>query len=393
MIRAAAVLALCAIGCDEPAPPPAAPAVTPDEPPAPELRGRPVELALGATHTCVRLEPGPVVCWGDNSTGALGDGTTERRERLVPVEAVRDATRVVAGGGFTCARRRAGTVACWGDNAHGAVGDGTTARRSSPTDVAGLSGVTELSAGLAAACAILGDRTVRCWGDNREGQLGDEGPATAPVPWPGASDAASVAVGREHTCVLAAGGQVRCRGSNEQGQLASRVGLGDPDSRHQQSQTAIEGAVALSAGDFFTCARLSSGELRCWGDHREGSIGVGRVRTQRFREPTRVGDMTDVEALTTGLASHACVKRRGQGWWCWGRNDEGQIGSGQTHQREPRRLDLVDAPEVVAVGVRHGCAIEAGEVRCFGHNGERQLGASGVGGRRHAVTVRGLPRE
>ncbi len=119
------------------------------------------------------------MCWGWNWDGRLGDGTTTTR--LTPVDVVGLTSGVVAidaGGGFTrghtCVVMMNGSVKCWGNNTYGQLGDGTTEQRLTPVDVVGLSsGVAAVSVSdLSHTCALTTDGCVVCWGNNQYGTLG-----------------------------------------------------------------------------------------------------------------------------------------------------------------------------------------------------------------------------
>ncbi len=156
-------------------------------PGAVEGLGRPVRsVAVGWSHVCALDDTGGIACWGGNSSGALGDGTTESRslpaavlgfaakERAAGGEGSDHAVAVVAGDGHTCAATAAGAVLCWGANDRGQLGDGTAERRLTPTPVQGLaSPVVWLAAGARHTCAVTADGGLLCWGANDRGQLGD----------------------------------------------------------------------------------------------------------------------------------------------------------------------------------------------------------------------------
>jgi alpha-tubulin suppressor-like RCC1 family protein len=134
-----------------------------------------VALSAGRNHTCAALGDGTVRCWGRNSAGQLGDGTTVDRAAPTVVMGLSDVVDVSSSiGEHTCARLRDGTVRCWGSNTLGQLGDGTRINRTSPTTVDRLNDVAGISTGRWHTCAWLVDNAgVYCWGYNFFGQLGD----------------------------------------------------------------------------------------------------------------------------------------------------------------------------------------------------------------------------
>lgn len=116
-----------------------------------------VSLAAGGEDTCAVLKTGSVQCWGDNSSGQLGDGTTNTRTSPVRVSGISNAISVATGRVFSCAVLRSGSIKCWGDNGTGALGDGSADGPSTcqdadpcsltPMTVAGINNATAVSAG------------------------------------------------------------------------------------------------------------------------------------------------------------------------------------------------------------------------------------------------------
>src|SRR5262249_10343745 len=137
------------------------------------------EVEGGARHSCARKTDNTLGCWGVNGVGELGDGTNVSKPS--PVQAGAGTlggavAEVALGYSHTCARKIDGTLWCWGDNSSGQLGDGTTVNKSSPVQIgAGTLGsaVAEVALGSYHTCARKTDGTLWCWGYNTSGELGD----------------------------------------------------------------------------------------------------------------------------------------------------------------------------------------------------------------------------
>jgi serine/threonine-protein kinase len=135
----------------------------------------------------VRGSDGRVLCWGNNYTGQLGDGSRENRARPTLVPGIDDAVQVAAGDLHVCALRRSGRVSCWGRNEFGAAGDGTMGPRLirlAPVDARSIEDAVGISVGGAHSCARLRRGAVLCWGVNNHSQLGDGSNVLRPAPFP-----------------------------------------------------------------------------------------------------------------------------------------------------------------------------------------------------------------
>jgi alpha-tubulin suppressor-like RCC1 family protein len=113
-----------------------------------------------------------------------------------------------------------------------------------PVPVAGLGGVTTLAAGSTHTCALLDNGTVRCWGNAILGQSGTATPANAftidvPTTVAGVAGATSVVAGDNFTCALVTGGSVKCWGENTSGQLGD--GSKPNDMNNPVPVTVVEG--------------------------------------------------------------------------------------------------------------------------------------------------------
>ena len=190
------------------------------------------------SFTCALLSDGTVRCWGQNTDGRLGDGTTDSRTAPVTVSGLSGVTSIAAGADHACAVTSGGTVKCWGDNWYGTVGDGTTRNnRLSPVAVSEISGAAALTAGPWYSCALLSSGTVKCWGKNWQGKLGDgtTEDRLTPVAVSGLSRAAGVTAGQDHVCALLSDATVSCWGDNWYGQL------GDGTSEDRRTPVSVIG--------------------------------------------------------------------------------------------------------------------------------------------------------
>jgi len=95
-------------------------------------------VTAGDAHTCGVTAAGAAYCWGYNSSGQLGDGTTTNRlsPMLVKAPAGVSFAALTAGRLHTCGVTAAGTAYCWGGNGFGQLGDGSTTNRLTPVLVA-----------------------------------------------------------------------------------------------------------------------------------------------------------------------------------------------------------------------------------------------------------------
>lgn len=140
-------------------------------------------IALGGDHGCALLQDGSAQCWGANSKGELGDGSSSERHAPAKVKGLAGARDLALGTHHSCALLQDGSVSCWGQNDKGQLGDGGKADRNAPAPVPGVSGAVSLMASGDRSCARLGSGDIVCWGDNQKGELGDGShePRSAPT--------------------------------------------------------------------------------------------------------------------------------------------------------------------------------------------------------------------
>lgn len=232
-------------------------------------------IGAGAFHSLAVLADGSVVSWGNNSSGQLGDGSTEWA-RLTPVHIAATGVVAVAGGGyFSLAQRADGTVLSWGFNANGQLGDGTTTGRSVPGPVCAtgatncaaspLTGIKSVAAAHNGAhgIALRADGTPLAWGFNGNGELGDGTDTDRHTPGP-----------------VCATGATNC------------------------ASQPLTGITALAAGNQFTLSRTAQGRMLAWGANYDGMLGDGttveRLTPVQVLDPAGAGPLTGVTAIGAG---------------------------------------------------------------------------------------------
>jgi alpha-tubulin suppressor-like RCC1 family protein len=190
-----------------------------------------------------------------------------------------------------------------------------------------------------------------------------------------------VAAGGYHTCVLRPAGDVVCWGRNSDGQIGN--GTATPKPSLVSSVVGMSNAVAVATGGYHTCALLAGGTVQCWGNNKEGALGLGT--NTNASAPISVPGISDAIAITAG-AFHSCALRANRSVMCWGLNADGQLGDGTTSDSSiPRQVSEASLPRLAAgravsvtsisAGGFHTCAVRTNfSVVCWGLNADGQLG-------------------
>jgi len=293
---------------------------------------------------------------------------------------------VVAGGSTNCMLMSDHTVQCFGRNNAGQLGNGTLDNSLTPGAVPGLGHVAAIQAGAEHMCALIADGTIQCWGQNYTGQLGLGGatgehggvPFTmSPNPVVGMTSAIALGVGGFFTCALMADHTVQCWGRNQDGQL----GNGDStiDTTVPGPVSGLSGVAALSAGGYHACAILSDNSVKCWGRNDDGQLGTGD-RTGA-NTPVSVNGLSLPPTAVSAGGYHTCALLPDHTVQCWGRNVYGQVGQPSTTGAfiVPTTVPGITTAVALKSGFFHTCAILAdGTTRCWGLNSTGQVGDGSV---------------
>ena len=242
-------------------------------------------MGMGLKHTCAILEDDTLTCWGLDSHGALGNGDSDTSDKYTPqtitTPSDRKVVKVEPGATHTCILLDDGGVMCWGRDNTGQLGNGDTSDTihtpSSNVELPEDRAATDLSVGDHHSCALLDNGSVTCWGLNNFGQLGDNTTTNRLIPvyahLPTGSQAVSVSVGPHSSCAILENSSVYCWGHNNYG----RLGIGVTGGIYQLPMF-VEGAtdvVDLSLDYDHTCALSENGSISCWGRSKYGPLGIG----------------------------------------------------------------------------------------------------------------------
>lgn len=207
-------------------------------------------ISAGSYVTCGISTDGPTYCWGSAKNGKRGDGETngiayDPREVL----GGHRFASIYAGHQYVCALTTEGEAYCWGSNSSGQLGDGTTTNRAEPVAVGGGKKFTTLSIGKYHACGTTESGTAYCWGSNGRGKAGvgrsRGGNIYAPEPVANVNNFASLGAGHDHTCGITTDNKLYCWGNAGSG----RLGTGSTSNRASPELVADLSALALATAE------------------------------------------------------------------------------------------------------------------------------------------------
>jgi alpha-tubulin suppressor-like RCC1 family protein len=349
-----------------------------------------IQLETGGYHTCALFESGQAKCWGNGYYGELGLGDNanhgdqygEMGESLpfIDVGTGRTISQLSAGARFTCALLDNMKVKCWGRNYYGHLGIGDRVNRGVAPGQMGDSlpyvhlaaDVAQVSAGDGHACALLTTGQVQCFGFNKYGQLGygdtehrGDGPnemgENLPFVQLGEVKPVKITVHYEHSCALFENGLMKCWGDNKYGQ----IGVGDQANRGDDpNEMGVNlpyvdwgsPVVDFDLGYGYTCALLTTGQIKCVGYNSDGRMGYG-PNWIWGNDTSTLGD--NLEAVKVGTAiipveittgdSHTCIVTVKDKIKCWGYNAYGELGLGDVESRGTDLQQMGDALPFVPI--------------------------------------------
>ncbi len=340
--------------------------------------------------TCGLADSGNVLCWGAAQVAGSYPYT-------VTPDAVglTNTVEVTASGAFTCARDNIGDVRCWGTNSAGELGDGTTTHTDVPVQVSGGIAFSRVAPGWYHTCAIgTADSLAYCWGDNGRGRLANGttgGNSTTPAVTSGGNKFIDISSGEDFTCGLTELGEALCWGGNDYYQTSDILG----DSVTIPTLAADSMFVSITAGDYHACGLTAGGTAFCWGLNAYGELGATSLDdcngSACSATPLQVSGGLTFDTLSAGRY-HTCGITTGGETYCWGLNNYGQLGDGSfTDSQTPVVVPAGVAFSSIAAAGFNTCGIDGvNGLYCWGSNVNHQLAVWTPDSRATAELISGL---
>jgi alpha-tubulin suppressor-like RCC1 family protein len=357
------------------------------------------EVSAGGTHTCAIDNEADAWCWGRDLEGQLGgNGSPSHHTEPVKVALPAKVESLSTGFDHTCVVDVNASGICFGTNNKGQLGRGGISPYETPGAVSGVPGFVEISAGRHHSCGIAVFGQPWCWGENDYGQIGTGGPIgngnePIPVMVTGLTRVTDIEAGVTHSCAVDDEGAAWCWGDNSRGQLGV-----DPNQLPESSVpvevVGINNIIDITIGGLQTCAIDDAQRLYCWGNNNNGQLGRGTFSPMPHPVPALI-EVNDVNGnslpvrVADGGNNHTCFIVEGLTGYCVGSNISGQLASGHSSPSSTPSLVIgTNSSLDISAGYLHTCVIDGlGDAFCTGENGDAQLGDGSYNNREVLVPV------
>lgn len=343
---------------------------------APRLDGVWRDVEASDLSSCGLTDVGAAYCWGFGLSGVIGDGSTDDEQSPVPVSGGITFASITTHGSHACGLAPSGAAYCWGGDQL-ILPDSQATIELVPGPVGGGIFFESLSAGESQTCGVTAAGSAYCWGANGAGELGD---GTRLARFTPTAVTGGVVFARVFTsdfaqaCGLAAGGQAFCWGWNIYGSLGFPSTVVDSV---RTAPTAVPNFLfaTMALGMYHTCGLTLGGQAYCWGFNDQGQLGDGT--TTNSPSPVAVATSLTFVSLAAG-GEHTCGLTSTGAAYCWGDNFLGDLGDGTGIPRSLLVAVLGGIPFVrLTAGNSHTCGVTSGGAAyCWGDN---EQGALGIG--------------
>jgi len=229
----------------------------------------------------------------------------------------------MGGGNTACAITNLGAAYCWGRNDVGQIGDGTIVSKSSPVAVQGGRTFCQITSSLRGGFALNQNKQAYAWGSNQYlGINNGTGSSLSPVPVCCNFSYNHISAWQDHTCAVTTGGTAWCWGQSNSGELGQNQALAGI----VISPVAVCGGhtfCKISVGLAHTCGLRNDGLIYCWGRNNEGQLG-DNTTTNRSTPVAVCGGISFCDVVC-GYTKTVALKSDGL-YYAWGDNTNGGLG-------------------------------------------------------------------
>jgi alpha-tubulin suppressor-like RCC1 family protein len=332
-------------------------------------------ISAGNVHTLALKTDNKLWAWGDNGYGQLGDGTADIRVTPSAIGGS-DWLALNCGYAYSLGIKTNRTLWAWGDNGYGQLGDINIVDSTIPNQIGAESDWSMFSGGDNHSLGLKTNRILWAWGDNEFGQLGDSDIWNYDQRQIGASsDWLILACGSNHSLGLKTNRTLWVWGLNSSGQL------GDGTTTNRTTPRNI-GATSdwsmLSGGENHSLGIKTNCTLWAWGKNDVGQLGLGYTSIS-VTNLTPIGIDSDWVVIASG-DNHAIALKNNGAIWSWGDNQYGQLGLGDPYEiganrATPTQIGTNSDCVSIVTGGLHSIAIKTnGTLWAWGRNFEGQLG-------------------
>mgnify|MGYP002645618086 CR=1 FL=1 len=262
-----------------------------------------------------------------------------------------------------------GRLYMWGNNSSGQLGNGTTNDSSTPIKI--MDNIKEINLGGFSSSAITKDGSLYMWGGNWCYQLGNGTNENSLIPIKIMDNVKSVSLGYEHNALITEDGSLYMWGNNKHGKL------GNGTTTDSSTPIKIMDNVKSVSLDYdYSGAITEDGSLYMWGGNWCYQLGNGTDEDSL----TPIKIMDNVKSVTLGSGHNALITEDGS-LYMWGYNNRGQVGNGASTYISPAPVEspvkIMDNVKSVSLGYDYSGAItEDGSLYMWGDNFYNQLGYS-----------------